>query len=409
VNRRHALAVVVIAAVAASFACAVFACVGSDPETSSAPPDAANASDTFVASGNDTGAAADASCSGQECDPKNCGRAAHDCLGGACVDGLCRPVKIAAGLKQPTILSVADGFLYWLERAAIDTACGGSYDGLVMRSKLDGSEAIKLAGQQHCPNDMLVAGGYVYWLAGGTNTSSFNDGALSRVPVGGGPVEILYPDINYAISFTTDGSTVYWVAGRQTSGTMDMWRAPLAGGGPKIWMGTLGDHYPSGMTLDPTRVFFSTTLGRIGMTSRTYAADAGMDSGASLLFLDGGSPSRIVNENAPDAGHLTWVDVRLGSVRQLPSTDAILPDGAAPVPSDLAIKLDGPRGPAISKGNVYWYTQPGDIYESPLDGSKAAVAFAKISGGTLAWVAADDTAVYVSNFVEGTIYRVAKP
>src|SRR5205085_12381323 len=106
----------------------------------------------------------------------------------------------------------------------------------------------------------------------------------------GGNVEVLYPNIRTAFTMTTDGTTVYWVSGRATSGIMDMWRAPLAGGGPKTWMGVLGDFYPGGMTLDPTRVFFTTTHGRVGMTSRTYDADSGAEAGASMLIIDGGGP-----------------------------------------------------------------------------------------------------------------------
>ena len=45
-------------------------------------------------------------------DPKNCGACGHDCLGGACTAGQCRPVAIWTGRADPPLYVDAE-YVYW--------------------------------------------------------------------------------------------------------------------------------------------------------------------------------------------------------------------------------------------------------------------------------------------------------
>src|SRR4051812_14338287 len=60
-------------------------------------------------------AAADAAVESDACDmalvstdDKNCGRCGHDCLGGACIDKKCQPVKLGSSSDAPVLDVVVD-------------------------------------------------------------------------------------------------------------------------------------------------------------------------------------------------------------------------------------------------------------------------------------------------------------
>jgi hypothetical protein len=62
------------------------------------------------------GGGGDASCDADlQSDAKNCGYCGHDCLGGACQDGTCKPVTIVSGNMNVVQLAAHGPDLYWLE------------------------------------------------------------------------------------------------------------------------------------------------------------------------------------------------------------------------------------------------------------------------------------------------------
>jgi hypothetical protein len=81
--------------------------------------------DAFVAPRPDAGDAAlddtAVPCSDTQSDPKNCGRCGHDCLGGACAQGRCRPVVVASGQIAPRALAVRGADVFWVSESRIMT------------------------------------------------------------------------------------------------------------------------------------------------------------------------------------------------------------------------------------------------------------------------------------------------
>ena len=53
-------------------------------------------------------------------DPANCGACGHDCLGGACVAGVCQPVLLADAEFFPSTLALDDARIYWANRTDVD-------------------------------------------------------------------------------------------------------------------------------------------------------------------------------------------------------------------------------------------------------------------------------------------------
>jgi hypothetical protein len=65
-----------------------------------------------------------ASCTSTDCDPHNCGAAGHDCLGAACVQGLCAPLQLASTVADD--IAVDDTNVYFVD---FDGIYGVSKDG----------------------------------------------------------------------------------------------------------------------------------------------------------------------------------------------------------------------------------------------------------------------------------------
>ncbi len=51
-------------------------------------------------------------------DPRNCGAAGHDCLGGSCIGGQCQPFALASGEGEPSGIAVQGGRVYWASHSA---------------------------------------------------------------------------------------------------------------------------------------------------------------------------------------------------------------------------------------------------------------------------------------------------
>jgi len=146
-------------------------------------------------------------CAGTECgsvcvdtatDTNNCGACGHSCQTGACIDGKCQPVVLAAGRDEPWGIAVSNDYLYWVDRGS----------GVIYRLTLaDGSASPLSATDWHCAfgnGSVAVDGSYVYW-----------DGVyVCRQPHSGGADESLGEPLwtmeNYAIqSLAVNSTSVY--------------------------------------------------------------------------------------------------------------------------------------------------------------------------------------------------------
>jgi hypothetical protein len=118
---------------------------------------------------------------------------------------------IAQHLDTPMALATAAGTLYWAEAGSLATYTDGSAQnpenlgtlGRIVRSGLDGSNPTTLADQQTQCVALAVDATHVYWANSGTAGGSdpqavdyTSDGALLRVPLAGGPTEVVMPAID---------------------------------------------------------------------------------------------------------------------------------------------------------------------------------------------------------------------
>lgn len=143
-------------------------------------------------------------------DPKNCGRCGHDCTGGACEAGACRPVQIASGVRV-TGVALAGSELYYMEQ---DT-------GQLKHVTLPGGSP------QSVGTPVAPGAGYISVPAGATYALVRTPTQIMRVNFSGGaPVQVL-GGLPAGFGIASDGAEMYWVD--NTTGIMR--RASIDGGG----------------------------------------------------------------------------------------------------------------------------------------------------------------------------------
>lgn len=146
-------------------------------------------------------------------------------------------------------------------------------------------------------------------------------------------------------------SHLYWVAGDS------IWEANPDGSSPHAI--ATGQHGPSGVTVSPNHLYWTTTAGNQGTIWQ-----ANLD-GTSADPIDTGdyNPAGV----AVDASHIYWSDTGEPSNRQGAIWEANL-DGTSPhviVPGQAA-----PFGVAVGAGHLYWANSgDGTIWEANLGGS----------------------------------------
>jgi hypothetical protein len=294
-----------------------------------------------------------------------------DCLGGACVDGVCQPVILANHHGYPVAVAVDDASVYWIDNSP----------GAVWKASLDGSNPTGLAsGSQFWA--IAVYGGNVYY-------SDQVAGTVNSVPGDGGGSPQTVTNVGWANDLAVDGTGVY-MADLETG---NVYSIPLDGGST-VLLFDAGLAAPAALaiTIDSTFVYWSMGSGdqRILKTSKQGTGSAlelagqqsafGIAVNAAALFL--------VNNDAPP---------EIGSIS--------LPDGGNVIPL-IAAMGTGERI-AIDQSFAYWTDDNGNVTKVPLDGGNAtAIATGQLSP---MGIAVDDKAVYwTNNAASGQIMRVAK-
>jgi hypothetical protein len=260
-------------------------------------------------------------------DPANCGRCGHDCQGGACNAGACQPVTLST--QGGAFIAVDSANVYWSSFSA----------GTVTQLPFGGGMPITIAAGQTNVFDLTSDGTSVYFLAGETGTVV---GSVFKVPVGGGAISTVSANTAPAEEgIAVDATSVYWFEGPT------IMRAPKGGGAATMLVPFMGDSSASfhDLAIDATSVFWTST---------------------SLQF--GNSVSSV-------------------------------PIGGGAV-TKLAPGLQGPQGIAVDDQNVYWANggtngTDGTVMKEPLGGGAITVlASGQCSASE---VAADGTNVYWVN------------
>jgi hypothetical protein len=151
---------------------------------------------------------------------------------------------------------------------------------------------------------LVSDGQYLYWVTNGFSNGSYSNGAVMRMPVGGGAPAVLasgLPNV-FMASAAVDTNYLYFASYKE--GTIN--RVPLAGG-PVSPVAT-GQSQPTSLVLSGTRLYWATS-------NEVVTLDLGADAGAPVPLATSpatnpnvihfGSPRRI----AIDAGFLYWVSL----------------------------------------------------------------------------------------------------
>lgn len=211
------------------------------------------------------------------------GACARDCLGGACVAGVCQPVRL---IDVPSVGGLALGGIE-LEPAVFWTSTSGDVGytvparpsvgtlatvqksprgiaadakavywvtndaaGKVMKRPLGndaGQTSIALVSGQVNPLDLAVNDTHVYWV---TTGASLGQGAVLRVPLGGGAVTEL-ASAQSPSAMVLNATHVFWA---NTAGDGSIMSMPLDGAPPTVL--TSGQPTPTDLAVDASNVYF---------------------------------------------------------------------------------------------------------------------------------------------------------
>ena len=243
-------------------------------------------------------------------DGDNCGACAHSCGGGECRAAQCQPVTLAVGQSLPLLagalavdtmglswLTASRGQLsvVWLARGSSNPKTAHSGAPRLRSPALRRGEAPAVPKEIQDPFAIAFDEAYVYW------TDFKADGALWRMPRGGGASEQLAAHLGKPAGMALYGGEVYWVDYLDGS-VMAM---PTAGGLPRV-IATLQNR-PLDIAVDEHEVFWTDS----GSGDVKKAPRAGGE--ATTLAVSQNRPAAI----ALDAGAVYWTNVGDGSVMRL--------------------------------------------------------------------------------------------
>jgi len=266
------------------------------------------------------------------------------------------PVLLASGQDQPITLALDDANVYWING---DSSTGNPTAGKVMKVPLGGGKVTTLATGQSKAAYMLVSGDNVYW-SGGTAT-------ISRVPIAGGPAEILVPGAGTPSQpgFAVDAHNIYWATRTNTTNTL--MKVPLLGI-PKGGVAAPLTSVPSSVTsiaIDANSVYF-----RAGGIMKT-PIDGTPDGGAPVRIATAGDPGVSSPRSLlVEGSSVYWYEA--AQTRVSPSFPGLVQkapvDGVDSTPVPVATDLGTLRSFAVNRSAVFWSDDESGILSAPLTG-----------------------------------------
>ena len=312
--------------------------------------------------------------------PRHCGRCGHDCLGGACEAGRCRPVQVASGF-----VSVGQIAAYGPERAIYwhDRGEPAKPTGRLLRKRLPDGMVETLVDGLSYPFGVDVDAGGVYWTDGFEASAA---GSVGMLAPGSAMPRVLAANRYVPVGIKVHGAHVYWAE----YGPSLVMRVAKAGGAPEVLAQPAMPMTDGlvGIAVSDRYVFASNKwLGQIVRVSLT-----GGD--GKILYT-----TPRLRQVAVDGAAVWWTEDD-GAVMRGDESGA----AAQTVVSNLA----GAYGIALNGDSVYFAdpTSAGAIYRAPkTGGAKEVLASTQALPFGLA---VDDSAVYWTNRGDNTVWLLAK-
>ncbi len=295
--------------------------------------------------------------------PRHCGACKHDCRGGDCVDGGCRPVLLASDLPGPSTIAVDATHVYWINASTGDLF-SVPIDGGAKTLLFDGPDG--LSG-----TSLALHGGNVYFGIGDLDAGVVR---CSAPACDGGPsYTITNADVPVSV-FVTPAGTLYFAETVPNAG-IERCQLPCTLG-TETFIGP-SQNFPDHVVVDPDGVVYWTAAnpypGRLqaqppGGAPRTVAngpitavAPAAGEvyyveegTGPSAAPLDGGGPRRLRTVMSHGRHFALANDVIYATESQEDFVYACARSGCGDGGVVLARKQPTPRGIVFDQTYIYW-------------------------------------------------------
>ena len=274
--------------------------------------------------------------------------------------------KAAVGNTNPLLLAVETdgGTAQMITGVAVDAThvYFTAYDGAIRKVPIGGGVVTTLQGPNPAdpnfayPFYAAIANGNVYFASGSSSGPARN--RLSRIATtGGGSASVITTAVGQIGGLEADATNLYWTDQAGTLGTIGVW--PLAGGP----VGTLatGELEPLRMTLNATHVFWDRNIGSCGdaVTIRTVPKDGSL--AASTVVSAAVAPGGLA---ADAGGAIYWNDTctgagSLGPVTRFSGGATAVVAGNAAAGAGSSLVIDGAEIFYFSEQRVsdVWYVQ----------------------------------------------------
>lgn len=326
---------------------------------------------------------------GPRCDPArvdqdahHCGVCNHDCLGGACIAGVCQPWVLADSAGPPTDIAVDATYVYWstsdgslhrvrkdgtgeailqsgvtagIARIALDESHvyfrepdGSSGTPRIHVSDKDGASPLVVATNQPGKAGLASNGSALFWA----RTDDTNVGGIQRaVPSGAGTFDVsavTAQDLQYPQEVAADSGFVYF--GEGTNG--GLWQAAIGGGGAPIRLSGCKD-YVNAIAVDEANVYFTTDAGDVTSTQKGDPATNGCEAPSARVLLHdpAGGPALGI---ALGGELVVWTRPTLGRVSSTAKSGSCSPP---PCARDLATNQPSPGRAAADSAAAYYVNQ----------------------------------------------------
>jgi hypothetical protein len=316
-------------------------------------------------------------CVNLQTDPRNCGTCGHDCLGGTCEAGACRPVVLATG-QSPGTLVVDDTHVYW-------TVYGnGAQNAGAIRSIPKAGGVISIvASDLTAPLVLAASDTDLYWTTGpsgnvqtipkaggnlrnvatalnapfgvayGDETlfvTSSNAAAVYSVPISGGTVTTRAITQPTALAVAVDGDWVYWTNAYFGSTNATVMRQAIDGlSAPEVFAAS--QTRPSALAFDDTYVYWTAWNGNGADVIRRCPKTGCVGEPTVViggLQLAGGTNATCITV---DDTHVYWTNAGTGAVQRVPKGGG--------TPTILATNQAGVNCVQDDETAIYWTTFSG--------------------------------------------------